>query len=101
MTKRTWIRWPDSFSDNRKSRIQNRKLAGISVIAFVLVVTGAVASAQQPGKVPRIAYVTAASFSAMEYRIEAFRQGLRELGYVEGKDIVIEWGFAEGNPDST
>ena len=55
--------------------------------------------AQQPKKVPRIAYVTAASFSAMEYRIEAFRQGLRELGYVEGKNIIIQLREAEGKLD--
>src|SRR5215470_13514692 len=57
------------------------------------------AQAQQPKKVPRTAYVTAASFSAMEYRIEAFRQGLRELGYVEGKNIIIQLREAEGKLD--
>jgi putative tryptophan/tyrosine transport system substrate-binding protein len=48
----------------------------------------------QPGKVPRIGFLTAAA-STTE-RIEAFRQGLRELGYVEGKNIVIEYRTAEG-----
>ena len=50
----------------------------------------AVAQAQQPTKVPRIGYLTANSPSAESARTEAFRQGLRELGYVEGKNIVIE-----------
>jgi ABC-type uncharacterized transport system substrate-binding protein len=54
------------------------------------------AAAQQPGKVARIGYLTAASLSAIAPRIEAFRQGLRELGYVEGKTIVIEWRAADG-----
>jgi len=57
--------------------------------------------AQQPKKVPRIGYLGAASpstNSANSERIEAFREGLRELGYVEGK-IVIEYRYAEGNPD--
>ena len=57
------------------------------------------AEAQQPTKVPRIGYLTAASPSANSARIEAFRQGLRELGYVEGKNIVIEWRSAEGKLD--
>ena len=57
------------------------------------------AEAQQPTKIPRIGYLTADSPSAISARIEAFRQGLRELGYVEGKNIVIEWRSAEGKLD--
>ena len=57
------------------------------------------AEAQQPTKVPRIGYLGAGSPSANSARIEAFRQGLRELGYVEGKNIVIEWRYAEGKLD--
>jgi putative ABC transport system substrate-binding protein len=55
--------------------------------------------AQQPKKIPRIGYLAVNSLSAFSARIEAFRQGLRELGYVEGKDIVIEWRSAEGKLD--
>jgi ABC-type uncharacterized transport system substrate-binding protein len=57
------------------------------------------ASAQQPAKIPRIGYLAAASLSAISNRTEAFRQGLRELGYVEGKNIVIEWRSGEGKED--
>ena len=57
------------------------------------------AEAQQPKKVPRIGVLSQVSSSAIPARIEAFRQGLRELGYVEGKNIVIEWRFAEGKAD--
>jgi putative tryptophan/tyrosine transport system substrate-binding protein len=55
--------------------------------------------AQQPKKVPRIGYLTAASASAMVPRANAFRQGLRELGYVEGKNILIEYQYADGKLD--
>jgi putative tryptophan/tyrosine transport system substrate-binding protein len=51
--------------------------------------------AQQPGKVPRIGFLLASS-PGPDPRIEGFRQGLRELGYVEGKNIAIEWRYAEG-----
>ena len=54
------------------------------------------AQAQQPTKVPRIGYQSAGSSAERE---EAFRQGLRELGYVEGQNIVIEWRFAQGKTD--
>jgi len=52
--------------------------------------------AQQPKKVHRIGYLTVAPLSSNVGRIEAFRQGLRELGYVEGQNIFIEWRSAEG-----
>jgi putative ABC transport system substrate-binding protein len=57
------------------------------------------AEAQQPTKVPRIGFLIAAPSSSVSARLEAFRQGLRELGYVEGKNIVIEWRSAEGKAD--
>src|SRR5215472_8031238 len=66
------------------------------LLASVFLATACLAEAQQPTKVPRIGYLTG---SATNPRIDAFRQGLRELGYVEGKNIVIEWRFAEGKRD--
>jgi putative tryptophan/tyrosine transport system substrate-binding protein len=89
----------DSCSDNRKSKIENLKWVGPSVIAFVLAVTGTVVQAQQPTKIPRIGFLTAGSPSTIPARIEAFRLGLRELGYVEDKNMVIEWRFGEGKLD--
>jgi putative tryptophan/tyrosine transport system substrate-binding protein len=56
-----------------------------SLVAALMLTVAMVANAQQPTKVPRIAYLTADPLSAMSTRTEAFRQGLRELGYVEGK----------------
>ncbi len=58
------------------------------------------AQAQQPAsKVPRIGYLAATSRSTGSARMEAFREGLRELGYLEGKNIAIEWRSADGNAD--
>jgi putative ABC transport system substrate-binding protein len=74
------------------------KKAGVLSI-LVLLAVAVIAQAQQPTKVPRIGYLSATSPSANVGRIEAFRQGLRELGYVEGKNIVIEWRYAEGKFD--
>ena len=53
------------------------------------------AEAQQPTKIPRIGYLSGSSPSTSPARRKAFQQGLRELGYVEGKNIIIEWRFAE------
>jgi putative ABC transport system substrate-binding protein len=66
---------------------------GAMLLAFSFV-----ADAQQPAKVPRIGFLTG-SPSVFPGRIEAFRQGLRELGYVEGKNIVIEWRYTGGKLD--
>ena len=57
------------------------------------------ASAQQPAKVPRIGFLNASSPSSVATRVDAFRQGLRDLGYVEGKNIVVEYRHAEGKQD--
>ena len=57
------------------------------------------ARAQQPTKIPRIGFLTASSPSVISARFEAFRQGLRELGYVEGKNIVVEVRYAEEKLD--
>jgi putative ABC transport system substrate-binding protein len=57
------------------------------------------AQAQQPTKIPRIGFLSAGSASSQSFRVEAFRQGLRELGYVEGKNIVIEYRYADGKLD--
>jgi putative ABC transport system substrate-binding protein len=87
------IRFGFSLSDNLKSKIQNLKWLG--VIAFVLVVTGAVASAQQPKKIHRIGYLVGGDPASDSARSEAFRLALSELGYIEGQNIAIEhryWG---------
>jgi putative ABC transport system substrate-binding protein len=58
-----------------------------------------VAQAQQPAKVPRIGFQTDQPALTMAARLEGFRQGLRELGYVEVKNIIIEWRSAEGKAE--
>src|SRR6266508_588907 len=115
MDKKSSIRFPTSTSDNLKSKtcgepfdsaqdklhrtIGNRKLVGIVALVVTLAMSGAVAQAQQPTKVPRIGFLSSSSPSTNAARTEAFRQGLRELGYVEGKNIVIEYRSAEGKLD--
>lgn len=75
----------------------NRKAVWPLIILFVGLVD--MAEAQQPKKVPRIGYLSALSASAESSRLDTFRQALREIGYVEGKNIVIESRFAEGKLD--
>jgi putative ABC transport system substrate-binding protein len=68
-------------------------------MAAIFLTTVSLGEAQQPKKMPRIGYLGSGTLSAGAARIEAFRQGLRELGYVEGKNIVIEYRYAEGKLD--
>jgi len=71
----------------------------ICLLTTALLSTVAFAQAQQPKKVPRIGLLSAGSAPDYEPRLEAFKQGLRELGYIEGQNIIIEYRFAEENMD--
>jgi putative ABC transport system substrate-binding protein len=71
---------------------------------FITLVGGAAAwplaaRAQQPNRVRRIGYLVFTSAPLHSKYSQAFRMGLRDLGYVEGKNIVIEFRFADGNDD--
>jgi len=68
------------------------------VMAVSLIATSFL-QAQHRSKLPRIGYLTASAVTTMSARVEALRQGLRELGYEEDKNIVIEWRLADGNLD--
>jgi putative tryptophan/tyrosine transport system substrate-binding protein len=77
------------------SVMKKARVLSIMFLAVLLAVS-VMAEAQQTKKVPRIGYLSANFPTTSPARREAFRQGLRELGYVEGKNIVIEYGYAEG-----
>jgi putative ABC transport system substrate-binding protein len=88
----------DQKSEVSKSRGKTPSKNHCLALGAMLLALCLPAEAQQP-KVPRIGYLTAAPLSAIAARTEAFRQGLRELGYVEGKNIVVEWRSSEGKFD--
>ncbi|MGZ8530920.1 MAG: ABC transporter substrate-binding protein [Candidatus Binatia bacterium] len=81
---------------NERRKTMRRKVV-FSLLITVLLTAAPLAEAQQPAKMFRIGVLTGSSLSSQSARNEAFRQGLRELGYVEGKDILIEWRSYEGN----
>ena len=72
----------------------------ISGLCVMLLALCSVVQAQQPKKVPRIGFVSSSggpnNFGPL---VEAFRRGLRDLGYIEGKNILVEYRYIEGNPD--
>src|SRR5262245_16368740 len=71
----------------------------VYALPVLILATIHLAEAQQPKKIPRIGFLSSVSPSTIPARVEAFRQGLRELSYVEGKNIVINWRTADGKPD--
>ena len=77
---------------------QNHALCRLAVCVLLLAL-GVPSNAQQPAKVPRIGVLAATNPSFFSLRFEAFRQGLRELGYIDGKNISIERRYAEGKRD--
>jgi putative ABC transport system substrate-binding protein len=82
-------------------KIREKMKMKITVLALgaMLFALCATAEAQQPKKVPRIGILHGASASSVAARTEAFREGLRERGYVEGENILIEYRYAEGKSD--
>src|SRR5688500_14123170 len=72
---------------------------GILVIVVIFPLCWALAEAQQPKKVPRIGYLAAVSPAADAPRKDAFRQALRDFGYIEGQNILIEYRHEDRNFD--
>ena len=81
----------------KKAKV-NKRFA-IWLLTTFFLATVSFAAAQQATKIPRIGFLEATSFPTISARVEAFRQGLLELGYVEGKNIHIEYRWADGKFD--
>src|SRR5262245_17569874 len=71
----------------------------VYLVAAALLSSASFAEAQQPKKVPRMGYLASADPTRDSTRAEGIRQGLRELGYIEGQNITIEYRYAEGKVD--
>jgi putative tryptophan/tyrosine transport system substrate-binding protein len=79
---------------------QKSKIVNLAVVLLMLLPWPRLAEGQQPGKVPRIGYLTAGGdLNTPGPEVETFRQGLRDLGYIEGKNVAIEYRGAEGKQD--
>src|SRR5437867_5395207 len=77
------------------------RLIGLAVVLTLSLVLAPLAAKaqQQPGKVPRVGVLLTGDQSRHSTHVEALRQGLRERGYVEGKNVVIEYRFGDGKLD--
>jgi putative ABC transport system substrate-binding protein len=89
----------DSCSDDPKSAIQKRprgqKWVGLLALVIAFVICEVVASAQQPRKIFRIGLLDPSTASGIAILVDAFRQELSKLGWIEGKNITIEYRFGE------
>jgi len=101
--------WFQSFKPFKSSRTENNFFAGtksegklmptmllITLLLFFVEVGTPLAEAQQPGKIPRIGFLGNSTAALEKNLVGPFREGLRELGYVEGKNILVEYRWAEG-----
>jgi putative tryptophan/tyrosine transport system substrate-binding protein len=87
------------LSRSIQKRPRRLKWVGILAIALTFAVGGAVAHAQQAGQVARIGFLDASTVSGMASLLEAFRKELSKVGWIEGKNIAIEYRFAEQKPE--
>jgi ABC-type uncharacterized transport system substrate-binding protein len=95
MEQKSFPRFLAFLSDNRKSKIENRKWAGVLAIFVLVVGCVGMAHAQQTGKVARIGFLDVSTASGIAVLVDAFRQELSKLGWIEGKNVTIEYRFAE------
>ena len=72
------------------------KKAAVPILVAVMLTVAVVTEAQQPMKVPRIGYLSNTDAATDSARAEGIRLALRELGYIEGQNIAIEYRYAEG-----
>ena len=92
--------WAESKAQKGKSmrELMRKRIIGFALNTILFAFCFPV-QAQQPQKIPRIGFVSGSLTNDPGLGVNAFRQGLRDLGYVEGKNIVIEYRFAENKPD--
>ena len=76
----------------------NRKIVCLALCALLFALCSS-AQAQQPKKVPRIGYLSSQDSALESNRAEGIRLGLRELGHIEGRNIAIEYRYADGKVD--
>ena len=76
-----------------------RRMQTVLLVVGFLLASIHPAEAQQPKKVPRVGFLVPGSPSSYSDRIEAFQQGLREVGHLEGQNIIIEYRYTEGKSD--
>ena len=90
-----WLR-----SDNLKSKSGpadvNPKLVGLATLVLAFAGLAGGVEAQQPTKLPRIGYLGPPTSDS---RTMAFRQGLRDLGYIEDKNLLVDYRYVAGNPN--
>jgi ABC-type uncharacterized transport system substrate-binding protein len=105
MIERSWMRFPRFFVRQSKTypelcrRIQNRKWVEIFAVVVSFAMCGEVAIAQQAKKIPRIGYLSTGNPATESTRSDAVLRALRELGYIEGQNIAIEYGYTQGKVD--
>src|SRR5207248_6603087 len=81
---------------NSRRKLMKKKITDLAICAMVFALSVS-AQAQQPAKMPRIGYVSGSGDRKTPGPlVEAFRQGLRDLGYIEGKNILVEYRYVEG-----
>ena len=76
-----------------------KKRFTVWLLATLFLANVSLADAQQTGKVPRIGFLDSSTASGSAVLREAFRQELRKLGWIEGKNLMIEYRFAEQKPE--
>ena len=103
MKQKPPVRLLSFHSDNLKSKIQKRprrlKLLGLVTLVLAFSLCGAVGQAQQAGKIFRIGFLDSSTASGSAVLFAAFWQEMRKLGWIEGKNLTIEYRFAEGEND--